>query len=145
VHPEVGSRAVGDGERHGPDGGAGSLSVVDSRRVEDALVLSFSGDLDMVTSPQLYLAVVRCLAEGEHRQLIVDLTEVRFLSSSGLQALLAVRDLTKKRGLWYRLVVGSNRYVTRPLEITGLTAVLTLHRSLGDALGDQAAVGDLNC
>ena len=69
----------------------------------------------MLTAPQLCPAVDRCLPEAEFGLLVVDLTEVMFLGSSDLKALLDVRDLTAERKVPLRLVAGDNRHVIPPL------------------------------
>jgi anti-sigma B factor antagonist len=120
----------------------GEELVVESRRVADAAVVVVNGELDMLSAPQLQPEVERVLAEGVHR-LVLDLTGVRFLGSSGLKVLLDVRDLAAGRGLGFHLVVGDNRHAIRPLEIVELDKVLPLRGSLEEALSERGGPTDV--
>jgi anti-sigma B factor antagonist len=125
---------VGDGE------GSGLFDdeslAVESSRVGHAVVVSLSGDVDMLTAPQLLPAVEHCITDGECSLLVVDLAEVTFLASSGLGALLDVREFAERHELPFRLVVDENRHVLRPFEITGITNVLTIYRTVDEAFNE---------
>ena len=125
---------VGDGE------GSGLFDdeslAVESSRVGHAVVVSLSGDVDMLTAPQLLPAVEHCITDGECSLLVVDLAEVTFLATSGLGALLDVREFAERHELPFRLVIGENRHVLRPFEITGITNVLTIYRTVDEALNE---------
>jgi anti-sigma B factor antagonist len=131
---------VGDGERR--CAGEGALDVA-CRRVGNAAVVSVAGELDMLTAPNLRPAVSRFLSEGEYGLLVIDLADVKFLGSSGLKALIDVRDLATERGVPFRLVAAGNRHITRPLEITGLDQELAVYATADDALSDAGADGDV--
>jgi anti-sigma B factor antagonist len=107
--------------------------IVGSRRVADAAVVIVKGELDMLSAPRLQPEIEHCLVEDVHR-LVLDLTGVQFLGSSGMKVLLDVRDLAAGRGLGLHLVVGDNRRAIRPLQIVELDKVLRLHGSLEEAL-----------
>lgn len=55
---------------------------------EKVAVLSVSGDVDMVTAPQVEQDLA-ALLEQQPEVLVVDLTEVGFFASAGLTALVA--------------------------------------------------------
>jgi anti-anti-sigma factor len=115
-------------ERH-PD--APDLVSVTAFRTGDIEVVAFAGEIDMATGPQVQAAIQRALA-GRPSVLVLDLTEVTFLSSTGLTALvLARQDAGERTGL---RVVADQRAVLHPIELTGLDTELALFRSLKDAL-----------
>jgi anti-anti-sigma factor len=100
-------------------------------------VVSVFGEVDMLTAPQLFPEIERCVAAG---CLVVDLAGVSLLESSGLKALLDIRGFSEERGC--RAGSSRTKYVMRPLEITGLE-VLAICRSVDEALrepGPAAAV-----
>lgn len=71
---------------------------------------------------------------------IVDLTDVTFLGSPGLAALLQATEQAQRRREPLRLVVDANRRpVIRPIAITGLDQLLTLCPTVDDALATRAA------
>jgi anti-sigma B factor antagonist len=71
-------------------------------------VVAPSGELDMATTPVLDRAVGEVLARDDVAALVVDLTEVRFMDSSGIRALLQARNAVAERGGQFSL--------TRPSE-----------------------------
>jgi anti-sigma B factor antagonist len=66
----------------------------------------------------------------------MDLTEVRFLASSGLAVLIEAAQRAEDRGIRLRLVI-TNRAVRRPLEITGTAALFDLHSDAESAYGGR--------
>lgn len=112
-----------------------SLLGLDMREVPGALILTVTGEIDVLTTPRLRAAVSKCLDRADEL-LVVDLTEVSFLGSHGLAALVgaAQESATGPKKAPLRLVVDENRPVVRPLEVTGLDDVLALYNSVDDAL-----------
>lgn len=101
-----------------------------------AVVLGVDGEVDGLTAPRLRAAIDAAYDKLGSRPLVVDLTDVTFLGSPGLQVLLdSAREAVHHRGFeTLRIVVDHNRPVVRPIELTGLDAVLTLFTSVTDAL-----------
>ncbi|GAA3525348.1 STAS domain-containing protein [Amycolatopsis ultiminotia] len=96
-----------------------------------AVVLTVRGDIDTVTAPQVTAAVADAAADGPP-VLVLDLTEVEFLASPGLTALLIIRrDLPAGTAL---RIVAAGRATLRPIQLTGLQQSLPLYPTLGAAL-----------
>ena len=112
------------------------VHVVDGMRV-----FELSGSLDIATSPTVRAALVEASEGGDHR-LIVDLTKVDFLDSTGLGALIGAQRRAKEYNGEVRLVVTEGQIV-RLLRITGLLKVFGVYPTLDDAVKDGARVGDL--
>jgi anti-sigma B factor antagonist len=107
--------------------------AIRSATVGDAIVISVSGELDMATSPELARTIELVTAQV-CKIVVVDLTGVTFLDSSGLDALVrGQRDLVE-RGVWLRLATAPGSAVRRVLEITHLTDALVIVDSVDDAL-----------
>jgi anti-sigma B factor antagonist len=101
----------------------------------DTVVLTVRGEIDTLTAPAFTAAAEELLtASGEI--LVMDLTEVRFLASSGLAVLITAAHRAEDRGIRLRLVV-TNRAVRRPLEITGTAALFDLHSDPESAYGGR--------
>lgn len=98
-------------------------------------MISVTGEVDMLTAPQLSELITAELAAAD-RCLVLDLTGVSFLGSSGLVALVAARDLAAQHAVALRLVCSSST-VLRPIMITGLTQMFSIHDSLADALAQS--------
>jgi anti-anti-sigma factor len=88
----------------------------------------------MDTAPASSVAVTACIEEAGDGPCILDLTAVTFLDSAGLTALLQATSHTEAHCEPLRIVVDSNRPVTRPIEVTCLDDVLMLYRTVDEAL-----------
>jgi len=104
-------------------------------------VFELTGSLDIATSPTVRASLVEASERGDHK-LIVDLTKVDFLDSTGLGALIGAQRRAKEFGGDVRLVVKEGQ-ILRLLRITGLLKVLSVYSALDDAVNDGDRVGDL--
>lgn len=96
-------------------------------------VVEIGGEVDVATVPRIREYVAhRITAEGRHR-LIIDLTGVRFMDSTGLGALVAIRKWIQARAGDLRLVL-TNPEVLRIFRITSLRSVFPIHDSVEAAL-----------
>ncbi|BDE06452.1 anti-sigma-B factor antagonist [Vulcanimicrobium alpinum] len=110
--------------------------------VADGLhVFELAGSLDIATSPSVRAALTDASERGDHR-LIVDLTKVEFLDSTGLGALIGGQRRAKEFGGEVRLVAKEGQ-ILRLLRITGLLKVFAVYPRLDDAVSDGERVGDL--
>lgn len=93
-------------------------------------VLAVSGEIDLATIPAFEAAIAEALNQRP-TALIVDLSAVDFLASAGLQALVATHEnVSGEAGF---AVVADGPATSRPIELTGLAQILSLHASLDDA------------
>jgi anti-sigma B factor antagonist len=100
-------------------------------------VVSPSGEVDAATAPQLGRRLLSLADEGK-TGLVVDLSSVTFMDSTGIGVLLdALRRLTARRGR-LALVCPTDR-ILRPFEITGLVGYLNVFGTREEALGAVAA------
>ncbi|MGV0795175.1 STAS domain-containing protein [Mycolicibacterium sp. XJ1819] len=99
-------------------------------------VVAASGDLDMLTAPQLRDAVQSALGK-EPSALIVDLTQVNFLGSAGMQILMEAHNQTDGSQTRFA-VVADGAATSRPLKITGITDLIDLYATLDVALENFA-------
>ena len=104
-------------------------------------VFELTGSLDIATSPTVRASLIEASERGDHK-LIVDLTKVDFLDSTGLGALIGAQRRAKEFDGDVRLVVKEGQ-ILRLLRITGLLKVLSVYPTLEDALNDGVRVGDL--
>ncbi|MHA6629640.1 STAS domain-containing protein [Pseudonocardia sichuanensis] len=111
------------------------LDTTISRPEPATVLLSVRGEIDTLTAPAFTAATDELLAApGE--TLVVDLSEVRFLASSGLAVLISAAHRAEERGLRLRLVVPT-RAVRRPIEITGTGQLFDLHGDVAAATGGR--------
>jgi anti-sigma B factor antagonist len=114
----------------------GSQFAVVESWTQQVAVLSLTGELDMLTAPQLEAAIVAA-ATKEPAAVIVDLTKVTFLASAGMTVLVSgFLDLTPS--VQFGIVAGGVA-VSRPLKLTGIDTLVTLFPTLDDAVSNFAA------
>ena len=98
-------------------------------------VVTMSGELDMMTAPQLDEAVRAALAK-KPAGLIVDLLELTFLASAGMQLLIEIRDRITPDARF--AVVADGPATSRPMKITGVTDVVDVFTTRDVALNSFA-------
>jgi anti-sigma B factor antagonist len=120
--------------RHGAAGSdiADDLDTAITRPYPGAAVLTVQGEIDTLTAPA-FTAATTDLVSGQDQTLVIDLTGVRFLASSGLAVLITAAHRAEERGARLRLVVAT-RAVRRPLEITGTDQLFELHPDVDTAI-----------
>lgn len=120
------------------------LRTAVSRPHGGVVLLEAAGEVDSMTAPRLEdglsTALDAALAEPGGT-VVVDLSGVTFLASSGLAVLIrgARRAAERERRLH---VVASSRAVARPLQVTGTDVLVETHHDVGSAL-DAAGAGNV--
>ena len=116
--------------------GKADFGLLDEPVSESIHVVSPSGEVDAVTAPALGRRLLSLFEEGK-TGLVVDLSKVTFLDSTGIGVLVdALRRLKTRQG---RLVlVCPTERILRPFEITGLTNYLGIVGTREEALGALA-------
>lgn len=102
--------------------------TVDVENHYTAVVLRVAGELDMLTTPKLTESITRELL-AYPAVLVIDLTDVTFLASSAMAAIVAAHEEARAVR-----VVATSRETVRPLEVAGLTSYLAVYDTLDDAL-----------
>ena len=100
------------------------------------VVVRASGAIDMLTAPAL-TEKVRAVVAQAPTAVIIDLTDVEFLASAGMQVL--VNTHNEVTPVVRFAVVADGPATSRPLKITGLTDLITLFPTLDDALDHIAS------
>ena len=96
-------------------------------------VVAVSGEVDVYSAPALRDGLADLLQSGT--SVVVDLTDVGFLDSTGLGALVAARTAASEHGASLPLVCTHQR-ILKLFTITGLDGVFRIHSSVSEALAD---------
>jgi anti-anti-sigma factor len=107
-------------------------------------LLSLEGELELETASQLKKRLGDEELSGT-RRLIVDLSDLRFMDSTGMRTLLQLQQRVLLKGGKLSLVCG-NPGILRAFEVAGLLRTFDLCRTLDDALVVERAIvdGDAN-
>lgn len=95
---------------------------IDKVRKEKRLDVAVSGKLDAISAPKFEEETASSL-EGI-TELVIDISEVEYLSSAGLRALLYLHQLMSERG---RLVIRNVPPIVKDIfELTGFQEIVTI-------------------
>lgn len=108
---------------------------VGKHQVDQAVVLTVSGEVDMLSSPRLAEAIATTLAT-KPAALIVDLTKVGFLASAGMTVLVTAQAEVEAPTKF--AVVANGPATSRPIKLMGIDSVLALYSTLDGALNGLA-------
>lgn len=92
---------------------------VQASREGEAALIAVSGELDLSTSTELSDAAVSALSETGVNRLVVDLSGLRFIDSSGINALIELRNESRRANVALCLARPSPR-VTEVLRLTAV-------------------------
>jgi len=110
--------------------------AVDDTRMRNVRVLALRGELDLHSSPRLKRLGERLA--GDRDPLVLDLSELMLLDSSGLGAIIELFNATQNAGAQFAIV--ARRSPTRRIfDVTGLTAVLGVVQTRRDAVARVSA------
>ena len=117
--------------------GTTDFGLLDEPVDERTHVVAPTGEIDAVTSPTLGKRLLALAEEGKVA-LVVDLSKVTFIDSTGIGVLVnTVRQLSNRRG--HLVLVCPNERVLRPFEVTGLKDRLAITTSREEAVTMAAA------
>jgi anti-anti-sigma factor len=108
--------------------------TIERTQVSDQVVLLVSGRMDAENAPQFEEQCRVCIAEG-FVGLVVDLGELRYVSSMGLRSFISVAKTLQEKGGVLRLC-RLNGLVKQVFEITGLLPLFSVYQSV-----DAAVIG----
>jgi anti-anti-sigma factor len=94
-------------------------------------VLKVGGDIDLATVPALEAAIDEALVP-KPTGLVIDLSDVGFLASAGLQTLAATHNNVSQSAQF--AVVANSASTSRPIQLTGLDQIFELYPTLEEAL-----------
>lgn len=110
----------------------GAFGIIQSEPDERTAVVALEGELDLERAPSLKWALVDAIDAGK-QQLVVDLTQVRFMDSTALSVLVGVnRSLSAGSRM---AIVCTNGNVLKIFELSGMDGAFAIFGTLDEALG----------
>lgn len=107
---------------------------IDSRQEGAALVVALKGKLDTNTTPPTEQALQE-FRDGGTSKMLIDFTNLDYISSAGLRLLLATAKGLKSAGGELR-VCSLNKTVKEVFDISGFAAILNVYDSEEEGLAD---------
>ena len=97
--------------------------TIEEVRSGDSLQLNIGGKIDAISAPELQNEVLKAFQKS--RNVILNFSDVSYISSAGLRALLIGQKTAGSKGGKF-LVINCNDSVKDVLRVTGLDKVLTV-------------------
>ena len=108
------------------------MMEIETRKEENATVVSVTGKMDAVSAPELEKELSQLMADGE-KGFVLDLGELDYISSAGLRVILATaKRLKEKEGKI--LLASLQDMVKEVFEISGFSAIIPIYESVESAL-----------
>lgn len=106
--------------------------TVTSRANGDRTIVEVTGEIDVYTAPALR-EELSSLIDAENTDLVVDLTQVSFMDSTGLGVLVGALKKVRTLGGDLQLIISQEK-ILKVFRITALTQVFTIHATLEESL-----------
>ncbi len=107
-----------------------------TREEKGTTIISFEGCIDLDGSPDARRVLLECVGIG--KPLLVDLSLVEYIDSSGVASLVESFQKARMRGNPFALVAASAA-VLRVLRLAHLDKVFSLYDTIDDALAEVAS------
>ncbi len=105
------------------------ISVQQSDQIS---IVSIAGSIDALTADQFAGCIDERISSGE-KHLLLDLSEVEFMSSAGLRVILSALKETRRQGGDLYLA-GAQGGVDRVLKMSGFSKILKTYDSVDNAI-----------
>lgn len=96
------------------------------------LVVALRGDVDLGSSPAAREVLLACVGKG--RDVVVDLSGVAYIDSSGVASLVEAFQSARRKGSRFGLAAVSDSAL-RVFRLARLDKVFTIHGTVADGLG----------
>ena len=103
------------------------------REETSAVVVAFEGDVDLESSRRAREVLLECV--GRKTAVLVDLSQVTYIDSSGVAALVESFQSARKGGTTFALVAVSDATL-KVLQLARLDKVFTIFASVDDGLAE---------
>lgn len=98
----------------------GKPADIESKREGDAVTVAVAGEIDLSTADQLD-AAIREAEKTETNRIVVDLSDLSFVDSTGLSVLLEASQRSRRNGNRLSFVPSKHEAVTRLFALTCTT------------------------
>jgi anti-sigma B factor antagonist len=106
---------------------------ITTEKIGPGIVMLLKGDVDMNTSPDVRSGIGEAFKQGSAKALLINLSGVRYMDSSGIATLVEALQNCMKQGMRLRLVEPSPP-VRDIFELARLGSVFEIFGSSADAL-----------
>lgn len=107
---------------------------ISSRHIDKATIFDVAGDIDLANSPEVRKLLLREVRENRTPRVVMNLSKVRYIDSSGVASL--VEGLKASRDLGLRFILfGLSPSAREVLQLTRLLKIFEVYDDEAQALG----------
>lgn len=106
---------------------------ISTRRQEQTTIFDVSGDIDFANSHEVRQSVLREIQERPAGRVVVNLSQVRYIDSSGVASLVEALKASRDRGSRF-ILIGLSTAVREVLQLSRLIKVFEVYDSEEQAL-----------
>lgn len=111
--------------------------TVTTRTDTEAVVVIASGEIDLYTSTLLRSQLWRTIEETTANLVVLDATNIVFISSGGLAVLVTAAQLAEQHHKRFRVLTGDQRVIPRALHIAGLDRIVRTRATYPEVLSAE--------
>ena len=116
--------------------GAGAPAAFLVEYVQGCAIVAAAGEIDLCAAPALHAALTEA-AESADR-IVIDLTRVTFLNSTGVTVMVDALNQHHHRQRGTLCLVGPSRAVHKVMDVTHMTSQFPIYPSLREAIAELA-------
>ena len=116
-----------------PSPSGGKVAEVRCSEEGDCLVIHVESDLSVLNSSDFHQKVTDALKDGSHRRLILDLSRLNFIDSSGIGTLASIYDQARQKGVELS-ICNPSRQILDVFRITRFTKIISIYATQNEAL-----------
>jgi anti-anti-sigma factor len=106
---------------------------INVKQEKQLAVVAITGSVDALTSREVTRFLSQQIGDGK-KDIVVDLSQVDFMSSAGLRAILAALKESRQQGGDLSLA-GAQHGVDKVLKMSGFTNILKTYPTVAEAIG----------
>jgi anti-sigma B factor antagonist len=95
------------------------LANLHHETIDSVVIAEISGEIDMSNTNELRMAL-SSMTSNDALGLVVDLSELEYIDSAGIQLVYRLRDSLRSRGQQFRLVIPRDSVVYRTLKLAAV-------------------------
>jgi len=105
---------------------------INVRKSDQISIVSIAGSIDALTADRITNCIDERIHSGENH-MVIDLSEVEFMSSAGLRIILGALKQIRKQG-GNLCIAGAQAGVERVLKMSGLPKILKIYDDIDNAI-----------
>ncbi len=106
---------------------------ISARRIDKTTIFDVSGDIDLANSPEVRKALLRELRENRTPRVVMNLSKVRYIDSSGVASLVEGLKASRDTGSRF-LLFGLSASAREVLQLSRLLKIFEVYENEEEAL-----------